>query len=118
MQRLRHHLTIAPGVHDVARLVEFHDRRRGLRDFRNARVQVGARQDEDVVVPVNAHAAELSRDPPLGQRLGPGRIDLELWTVEGGSRRLRAHLHRAPKRQGKNHRRHQRQRARAPFRCH
>ncbi len=118
MQLLRHHLTIAPGVHDVARLVEFHDCRRGLRDFRNSRVQVVARQDEDVVVRINAHAAELSRDPPLGQRLGPRRIDLELRAVEGGSRGLRTHLHRAPERRGKDHRRHQRQRAHASFRFH
>ena len=37
----------------------------------NARIQVGARQDEDVVVGIDADAAELARDPALGQLLRP-----------------------------------------------
>ena len=84
----------APGVHHVALLVELDDRRRrqtaigrrrvGRRvDFLSVERARAAVNDPDVILRIDADADDVPKQPVVGQRFGPHRIDFE-------SRRLHA----------------------------
>ena len=77
----------APGLHDIAGLIELDDRRR--RDAaaharrRSAALlaigqRAGAVHDPDMILRVDIDAADLADDPIVRQRLRPSGVDLEL----------------------------------------
>jgi hypothetical protein len=78
MDRLGHLLRIAPCVHDVPVGIIFDDDRRGLlADGLLHRREIGPVDAEDVILAVDADAADRSRHPSIGQRLRPIGIDDE-----------------------------------------
>ena len=78
MDRLGHLLRIAPEVHDVSIGIIFDDDRRGLlADGLLHRRQIGSVHAEDVILAVDADAADRSRHPSIGQGFRPIGIDDE-----------------------------------------
>jgi hypothetical protein len=78
MDRFRHLLRIAPGVHEVSSGIIFDDNRRGLlADSLLHRREIGPVHAEDVIMPVNAHAADRARHPSIWQRFWPEGVDDE-----------------------------------------
>jgi hypothetical protein len=83
----------APCPEQIAVLVELHHGRRRHAAFRPRRTErrrffiIGKRarplDNPDMILRVDRHACGLSHDPVIRQRLGPGRVDLELRQVVG-----------------------------------
>jgi hypothetical protein len=72
---------IAEGIQHIAVGIEFNVRWRLLRYFRFLVCHVIAINDEDVILRVHAHTADLSDYPFSRQRLGPVGIDNESRTA-------------------------------------
>ena len=78
MDRFGHLLRIAPCVHDVAVGIIFDDdRRRLLADGLLHRREIGPVHAEDVILAVDADAADRPRHPSIGQRFRPIGINDE-----------------------------------------
>ncbi len=89
----------APGIDELAVLVEFHHRGCGRAALAGRRIErcgllvIGERarplDHPDVVLRIDRHAGRLTHDPVVGERLRPGGIDLEARDIVGQRRRSR-----------------------------